>query len=147
MLLSALQSRLKTLVEVAPLLAARPVLVEDKGNLVNELEVTLQTQSLAVVIAVASGAVNSGPPRRRALWTESFEVVVHRGLLDAGDVPSTIAVLDELRGLLHGALIVADKPADGNFSCTRHDLREGGDGTYARVLTVTAENPVAYSGS
>lgn len=147
MTLTALQSRLQTIVAAASLLAGRPVLVEDKGNLVSELETSLETQSLAVVIALASGSVKSGSLPRRAAWDETFEVVIHRGALDGVDVPSTIAVLDELRGLLHGAHVVANDPQSAKFACTRHDLREGGDSTYARVLNVGIENTISYSGS
>lgn len=142
-MLSALKLRLQTLVAAAPLLAGRPVLVEDKGNLVAQVEAALQTQSLAVVIALASGQAKDGAPRRRALWTETFEIVIHRGLLDADDVPATDDVLDQLRALLHGAPLDPANPAAGAFACTRHDLRDGGDGTYARVLHVTIDHPVS----
>ncbi len=142
-MLTLLQSRLQTIVQSSTLLASRPVLIEDKGNLVNEVEVALQTQALAVVVAPASGDVKEGALPRRAAWHELFEVAVHRGVLDGDEVPSTVAVIDELRGLIHGAHV---NPANGSsqrFACTRHELRENGDGTYVRVLTVAVMDPIA----
>lgn len=145
MTLTELQNRLETLVKSAPLLNGRPVLIEDKGNLVSQVETALQTQSLAAVIALAAGETNSSALRGRAAWKETFEVVIHRGLLDAEDVPATLAVLDQLRLLLHGAQLDAATPTKGFFACTRHDLRDGGDGTYARVLNVTTTTPISIS--
>jgi hypothetical protein len=136
MTLTALQSRLHDLVVTAPLLSGRPVLTEDKGNLVADLEAALQTQSLAVVVALSSGEIKEGSLPRRGAWDETFEIVVHRGLLDAESVPSTPAVLDELIPLLHGAAVDAQSEAAGKFACRRHELRESGDGAYCRVLTV-----------
>lgn len=138
MTLSDLQARLVFLVSASSLLKDRPVLVEDKGNLVAEVEAALETQSLAVVVALASGQLASLPTPRRAAWQDAFEVVIHRGLLDGDDVPSTAAVLVDLRQRLHGAPLDAANPSRGLFSCIRHDLRDGGDGTYARVLLVAA---------
>ena len=136
MTLTALQSRLHDLVVTAPLLSGRPVLIEDKGNLVAELEATLATQSLAVVVALSSGETKEGALPRRAAWNETFEVVVHRGQLDSDEVPSTTAVLDQLVPLLHGAAVDPEAEAEGKFACRRHELRESGDGAYCRVLTV-----------
>ena len=141
-MLTELQSRLQVLVQAEPLLVGRPVLVEDKGNLVSELETALAEQSLAVVIAPVSGDVQAGALPRRAAWVESFEVVIHRGLVDGADVPSTVAVLDALRDRLNGAPIDATKAIGPVFATTRHELRENGDGTYARVLTVTTKTSV-----
>lgn len=146
MTLSDLQSRLRTLVAASPLLVGRPVLVEDQGNLVSELEVALSTQSLAVTIASSSGIMQSGSMRGRGAWDETFEIVIHRGMLDAADVPSTLAVLEDLRARLHGAPADPQARLTAAFACARHDLREGGDGTYARVLNVTTENTLSYSG-
>lgn len=143
MSLSALQSRLQSLVQAAPLLAGRPVLVEDKGNLVNEVEIALQTQALAVVVASASGEVHDGALPRRTAWRELLEIAVHRGILDADDVPSTIAVVDELRGLIHGAHLDPANATSQRFACTRHELREAGDGTYVRVLTIAILDPIS----
>jgi hypothetical protein len=143
MTLAALKARLQDLVSASPLLAGRPVLLEDKGNLVSELETVLQTQSLAVVIALASGQVKDGALRRRALWVETFEVVIHRGPLDGADVPATDTVLEDLRARLHGAPLDPAGPGEGAFACVRHDLRDGGDGTYARVLTVAIESSIS----
>lgn len=140
---SALKSRLQALVQAAPLLEGRPVLLEDKGNLVSQVETALQTQSLAVVIALASGQAKDGALKTRATWSETFEVVIHRGLLDGDDVPATDAVLDDLRARLHGEQADPANRHAGTFACIRHDLRDGGDGTYARVLTVSIERPVS----
>ena len=141
MSLSLLQSRLQSLVQGAPLLAGRPVLIEDKGNLVNEVEIALQTQALAVVVAPVSGEVHDGPLPRRAAWRELLEISVHRGVLDAPGTPSTLAVVDQLRGLLHGAHVDPANPASPRFACSRHELREAGDGTYVRLLTLTVLDP------
>ena len=143
MTLADLQSRLKAIVATSTLLAGRPVLLEDKGNLVAEVETALQTQSLAVVVALAYGQAKDGSLRQRAVWTETFEVVIHRGLLDGVDVPASLAVLDDLRRLIQGAPINPDDVRDGVFLCIRHDLRDGGDGTYARVLSVAIEQPIS----
>lgn len=138
-MLEQLQNRLKALVQEEPLLAGRPVLVEDKNNLVSVVETALDTQSLAVVIASASGNAKDGPLPRRSAWTESFDVVIHRGLVDAANVPSTAAVLDALRDRLNGAQVNPEAPSKNAFRCTRHELRENGDGTYARALTVAVD--------
>lgn len=144
MKISDIKARLKAIVETSELLTDRPILIEDKGNLVNQVETVLQTQSLAVVIALASGQAKDGSRQRpRAAWTETFEVVIHRGLLDGEDVPSTDDVLDDLRSRLQGELVTADQAGDGTFTCSRHDLRDGGDGTYARVLNVSIDHPIA----
>lgn len=138
MTLSDLQTRLVALVSASTLLTGRPVLIEDKGNLVSEVEAALDSSSLAVVIALASGEMPTPPTPRRAAWQDVFEVVIHRGLLDGADVPSTATVLADLRERLHGAPLNPDEAFRGLFSCLRHDLRDGGDGTYARVLLVAA---------
>lgn len=143
MTLADLKSRLAALVQASPLLAGRPVLIEEKGNLVSQVEAALQTQSLCVVIALASGQAKAGALRGRAAWDETFEVVVHRGLLDAADVPASDAVLDDLRSRLHGAPLDPSDRHAGAFACSRHDLRDGGDGTYARVLAVTLDHPIS----
>ncbi len=135
-MLIELQNRLKALVQEEPLLAGRPILVEDKGNLVSDVETALETQSLAVVIAAASGEAKDGSLQKRTAWRESLEIVIHRGLIDGADVPSTAAVLDALRGRLNGAKVDPLKPVGESFTVTRHELRENGDATYARVLTV-----------
>lgn len=136
-MLTELQYRIREIVLSEPLLEGRPVLVEDKNNLVAELEAALQTQSLAVVIAAASGDLKDTSLQKRGAWTERIEIAIHRGLLDAEDVPSTCAVLDALRERIHGAPLVTGK-MQGFFRTPRHELREGGDGTYVRVLTVEA---------
>jgi hypothetical protein len=140
--LTALQTRLRDLVAACPLLAGRPVLIEEKGNLVSELETALSTQSLAVVIAPASGQVQDGAPPSRAGWEESFDVVIHRGLLDDASTPTTVAVLDQLRAALHGAPLDAGRTLRGAFAARRHELRENGDGSYARALTIVVIHAV-----
>lgn len=142
MTLTALQSRLRDLAAGRPLLSGRPVLVEEKGNLVSDLEIALQTQALAVVVAPVSGANADNPPRGRGTWNESLEVVVHRGPLTDPDAPSTVAVIDDLREALHGAGVTDDGSVRGLFRTVRHDLRENGDGTYARVLVIAVEHSV-----
>ena len=142
MTLTALQSRLQALVAAAPLLTGRPVLIEDKGNLVSDLETALATVALAVVVAPESGQAKDGNPRGRAAWEETLEVAIHRGLMADEAAPSTVAVLDELRQLLHGAPIVADQSVRGTFRCLRHELRENGDGTYCRVLRVGLDHAI-----
>jgi hypothetical protein len=139
--LSSLQSRLAILVQTAETLAGRPVIIEDKGNLVSELETALSTQSLAVVVAPAGGETKAGSLRGRSAWDTTLEVVIHRGQLDTDPIPSTVAVLDELVPLIHGAPIDPNNPALGEFACRRHELREGGDGSYCRVLTVLVTHP------
>jgi hypothetical protein len=129
-------------VQTSALLANRPVLSEDKGNLVNEVEVALQTQALAVVVAPVAGEVKEGALPRRAAWRELLEVAVHRGVLDGADTPSTIAVIDELRGLVHGAHVDPASETSQRFACVRHELRETGDGTYVRVLTIAVIDPI-----
>lgn len=136
---SLIQDRLKALVTASTFLEGRPILLEDKGNLVSQVETALQTQSLAVTIALSGGS-NKSKARSRAAWDESFEVVIHRGLLDGVDVPATNDVLDDIRMRVEGAPIDAAVRLCEQFTCTRHDLREGGDGTYARVLLVSVVN-------
>lgn len=140
MTLTALQSRLRALVAACPLLEGRPVLIEDKGNLVSDLETALATTALAVVVAPASGTAKEPPARGRNVWSETLEVVVHRGPLADETAPTTVAVLDELRSAIHGALVDPTRAVLSVFACTRHDLRENGDGTYARALTVAIDN-------
>lgn len=142
MTLADLQTRLQELVAAEPLLANRPVLVEDKNNLVAQVEQALAEQSLCVVIAPAAGDVKEGALAGRAAWVESLEIAIHRGLLDTDGTPSTVAVFDALRLRLHGADISATRSIRGIFACRRHELRENGDGTYVRVLTVSATIPV-----
>jgi hypothetical protein len=143
MSLAAIQSRLKALVEAEPLLEDRPVLIEEKGNLISILESVLETQSLAIVIAPARGEVKPNALRGRAGWADAIEVIIHRGILDGDDVPSTVAVLDALRARLHGAPVDEDKPALTAFACTAHELRELEGDAYARVLTVEVISPVS----
>ncbi len=142
MKLTDLQTRLQALVAAAPLLEGRPVLIEDKGNLVSDLETALGTSALAVVVAPASGQAKDGNPRGRSAWDETLEVVIHRGPLTDPASPGTVEILDQLRELLHGAPIVADLSVRGTFRCVRHDLRENGDGTYARVLVVGLDHAI-----
>jgi len=137
MKLAAVQTRLETLAQGSPLLKDRPVLVEDKGNLVNELETALETQSLAVVVALSGGQARDGSTRTRTASDEKFELVIHRGQLDGVDVPSTLDVLEDLIERIHGTEVIADKPAAGFFQYVRHDLRDTGDGAYARVVEFT----------
>lgn len=139
---SQIQDRLKELVTASLLLEGRPILLEDKGNLVSQIETALQTQSLAVTIALSGGS-NKARAQKRAAWDETFEVVIHRGLLDGVDVPATNDVLDDLRMRLEGSPVNPAARVCEQFTCTRHDLREGGDGTYARVLLVTVVNTLA----
>ncbi len=140
-MLTQLQTRLRDLVAAEPLLAGRPVLIEDKGNLTFELEAALQTQSLAVIVAPVSGQAKSGQTSIKAHSEEAFEVVIHRGLLDGEDVPSTVEVLDALIARLHGALLDAAAPKPGRrFAYAGHQLRENGDGSYARVLALSVDN-------
>lgn len=143
MTLEDIQARLVALVQTCELLTGRPVLAEAKDNLVNQIEVALQTQSLAVTIAAESGQTRDGAPPGREAWEEQFEIVVHRGLVDAGNVPSTAAVIDALRDLIKGASSDPTKAGGLKFRCKRHELRDAGDGTYCRVLTVGLSNPVS----
>ena len=69
--------------------------------------------------------------------------MIHRGQLDGDDVPPTLTVLEELRGLIQGAPIDPAARLCAQFTCRRHDLRDGGDGSYARVLTVGLTQPVS----
>lgn len=152
MTLAALQSRLQALVAAEPLLAGRPVFIEDKQNLVSVIGAALAETSLCVAIAPASGAaseaaapqrVSSGTLPRRAASGEVLEIAIYRGLIDAPEVPSTVVVLDALRSRLHGALIDASNPRGGRFAYVRHDLRDQGDGVYVRVLQVAATVTIA----
>jgi len=136
MKLSEIKTRLATLVKSYEPVAKRPILVEDKGNLVSQLETALQTQSLAVVIALASGEKKDSGTQKRGAWNDTFEVVIHRGQLDGDDVPAADEVLDDLLDVLDGADVKVGDSSKGTFTCLRYDLREGGDGTYARVLNV-----------
>lgn len=140
--LAAIQTRLSDLVKASTLLTDRPVLIEDKGNLVAELEAALAVQSLAVVVALSGGKAKDNAQPKREIWVENFEVVIHRGALDGVDVPSTLSVLLDLRKRVHGAGLHATDRAQGTFTCTQHDLRDGGDGSYCRVLTVTVNTTV-----
>jgi len=137
--IATLQTRLVALISASPLLDGRPVLVEDKGNLVNQVELALQTNSLAVVVALASGEL-AATASSRAAWSDTFDVVIHRGLLDQDDVPSTAALLEDLRARIHAAPIDPAAPRGHAFAALRHDLRDGGDGTYARVLLISARS-------
>lgn len=142
MTVSEIKARMVAIVSASPLLTERPVLIEDKGNLVAQVEQVLQTQSLAIVVALSSGAAKDPQLRARALWDEVFEIVIHRGLLDGDEVPASDAVLVDLRERIGGSLMDPAKPTAGKFYCIRHDLRDGGDGTYARVLTVGMTQPI-----
>ncbi|MBS0632015.1 MAG: hypothetical protein JSS11_08890 [Verrucomicrobia bacterium] len=145
MTLADLQNRLRDLVAAEPLLAGRPVLIEDKQNLISAIETALAETSLCVVIAPVSGQakVSTQPqassvlPRRAAVG-EILEISLFRGLIDAADVPSTVAVLDALRARLHGAPLTADQSYRGTFAFVSHNLRDQEDGTYVRVLTFAA---------
>ena len=136
-MLQQLQTRLQTIIAAAPLLAGRPVLVEDKGNLTIEVENALATQALAIVVAASSGQAKAGQLRGRPGSDEEFEVVIHRGLLDDAAGLTTIAVLDTLCPLLCSSLCDPNNPAAGLFAFKRHDLRENSDGSFCRVLVVT----------
>ncbi len=137
MSLVALQSRLKVLVAAEPLLDGRPVLIEEKGNLVNDVETALAETALAVVIAPARGQAAAEQAKTAINSDETFEVVIHRGALADAESPSTVAVLDALRLRLHGALVAADAPTSGRrFRYLGHELRELGDGAYARALNL-----------
>jgi hypothetical protein len=136
-MIQALQLRLQAIVAAAPILAGRPVLTEDKGNLVNEVETALETQSIAVVVASANGNSVPNQARKTALFEEDIEVIIHRGALDDPSGLTTAAVLDALIPLIHGKPISATAtPTVQCFRAKRHELRENGDGTYVRVLTV-----------
>jgi hypothetical protein len=140
--LPALQNRLRDLVAEEPLLAGRPVLIEDHHNLVAIVEATLATQSLCAVISPVSGSAQDAQPRRQIHSAETFEIVIHRGVVDAPDTPSTVAVLAALRARVHGALLTPAHPAPAAAPCWRyvsHQLRELGDGAYARALVVEAD--------
>lgn len=146
MTLSDLQIRLQALVAAEPLLAGRPVFIEDKQNLVSVIEAALAETSLCVAIAPVSGGatestapqrVASGALPRRAAIGELVEIAIYRGLIDAADVPSSVVVLDALRARLHGALLDAANPGAGRFTFVRHDLRDLGDGVYVRILQVS----------
>jgi hypothetical protein len=149
MTLTAIQSRLYALVAAIPLLKGEstekgyPVLIEDKGNLVADLEQALETQSLAVVVALQSGECKGDSLAHRVTWAETFEIVIHRGPLEGDDVPSTLEVLEEITPVVHAAPIDADNPHAGSFECRRHELRESGDGGYCRVLTVGLSRSVS----
>lgn len=135
MALAAILTRAKSLVEAIPLLAGVPVLVEDKNNLVKMVEETLATQSLALVVGSASGSATAGQSRTVSQADEVIEIVIHRGLLDADTVPSTVQVYDALRPALHGKTILAGgQPGTPAFKFLGQELRELGDGTYARVV-------------
>jgi hypothetical protein len=135
-MLLKLQNRLHDLIAAAPLLAGYPVLVEDKGNLANEVENALTTQSLAIVVCSSSGQAKAGQLRGRALSSEEFEIVIHRGLLDDPNGLTTVAVINTLVPLIHGAPADPACPAASLFAFKRHDLRENPDGSFARVLIV-----------
>ncbi len=137
MSLTVLQTRLKTLVLAEPLLANRPVLIEDKGNLVYDVEAALATTALAIVISPTRGQAAPDQPKGSINSEEAFDVVIHRGALADTDSPSTVAVLDALRVRLHGALVSESGPGSGRrFRYLGHDLRELGDGAYARALGI-----------
>lgn len=152
MTLAALQLRLQALVAAEPLLTSRLVLIEDRQNLISAIETTLAETSLCVVIAPVSGSAkestqpqhmaSSTLPRRTAV-VEMFEISLFRGLIDAADVPSTVAVLDALIARLHGAALTADESYRGWFTFVGHNLRDQGDGSYVRVLTVGATRTIS----
>jgi len=140
--LIALQHRLRDIVAEEPLLAGRSVLIEDKNNLVTAVETTLASQSLCAVVAPISGSAKDGQPKAAINSTETFEVVIHRSPIDTPDTPSTVAVLEALRKRVHGALITANHPAPAAAPRWRYvswQLRELGDGAYARVLVCAAD--------
>ena len=141
MLLTVLQSRLREIVAAEPLLTDRPVLIEDKNNLVSTVETALATNSLAVVISPVSGAAGESQPKTAVNSTETFEVVIHRSPLDTPDTPSTVEVLQALRTRIHGATIDGTHqapPAAPRWRYVSWQLRELGDGSYARVLICSA---------
>ena len=142
MTLAALQARLQALVGAEPLLTGRPVLIEDKQNLVSQVDAALATVAMCAVIAPVSGEVKPGPTPRRAATAEVIEIAVHRSHIDAESVSSTVAVLDALRARIHGALVQADNPSAGTFSYLGHELREIGDGAYVRILLIGATVPL-----
>jgi len=135
-MLQKLQTRLQTLIASSPILFGYPVLVEDKGNLASEVENALQEQSLAIVVMPSSGQAKSPQLRGRALSEEEFEIVIHRGLIDAPAGLTTVAIMDTLVPLIHGAPTDPDAQKSSLFVFKRHDLRENTDGSFARVLIV-----------
>lgn len=141
MSLAALQERLRDLVAAEPLLADRPILLEDKGNLVYEVEDALATQALAVVISPAKGAARPTQSATQAHSEEHIDVIVYRGPLAEAEAPSTVALRDALLPRLHGAFVAPAGPGVGRrFSYVGHELRDLGDGAYARALTFRVED-------
>jgi hypothetical protein len=138
-MLQAIQNRLRDLIASAPVLAGYPVLVEDKGNLASEVENALQTQSLAIVVMPSSGQSKGQQLRGRALSEEEFEVVVHRGLLDDPQGLTTVAVIDTIVPLIHGAPTDPTIQKSSLFTFKRHELRENTDGSFCRVLIVATD--------
>lgn len=139
MTLSGLQTRLKVLVDAEPLLAGKKVLIEDKNNLTSQLETALATLALCVVIAPKSGTANATQAKGvgAANSDEQFEIVIHRSLIESNATASTVEVLDALVPRLHGAQIdAAANAASARFRFLGHELRELGDGSYARVISI-----------
>jgi len=135
-MLQQLQNRLHDLIAAIPALAGYRVLVEDKGNLASEVENALAEQSLAIVVMPSSGQAKTGQLRGRALSTEEFEIVIHRGLTDDPAGLTTVAVVDMLVPTIHGASTDPSVTQAALFAFKRHDLRENTDGSFARVLIV-----------
>jgi hypothetical protein len=138
-MLQALQNHLCDLIASAPLLAGYPVLVEDKGNLASEVENALQAQSLAIVVMPSSGQAKGQQLRGRALSEEEFEIIIHRGLLDDPNGLTTVAVIDTIVPLIQGAAADPGATRSSLFTFKRHELRENTDGSFARVLIVSAD--------
>lgn len=142
-MLTTLQSRLREIVAAEPLLTGRPVLIEDKNNLVAIVEAALAVNSLAVVVSPVSGTASDSQPRASINSVETFEVVIHRSPIDAPDTPSTVEVLQALRKRIQGAPVNPAHPAapaSVAFRYVSHQLRELGDGNYARALIVAAND-------
>jgi len=142
-MLADLQTRLQQIVASAPILANRPIKTEDKGNLVNEVENALAMHSICVVVAPANGNAKPGQAKLNAFFEEDLEVTIHRGLLDDPAGLSTVAIVDVLIPLIHGQPIIANHPAPHTaqlFRVKGHRLIENGDGTFARVITVSIDH-------
>lgn len=134
MTLSAIQSRIQSLISALPLLAGKPVLVEDKGNLAADVEQALAAMALCIVVAPSAGQAKSNQLRGRAASDEDFEIVIHRGMGDDPNSVTTVAVLQAIVPLLHGAPVDPDAPGSTSFAFKRHEMRENADGTFARVI-------------
>ena len=142
-MLAELQTRLQQIVASAPILAGRPIKTEDKGNLVSEVENALVMHAICVVVAPANGNAKPGQAKGNAYFEEDLEVTIHRGLLEDEHGLSTVAIVDVLIPLIHGAPIVANHPAPHAaqlFRAKGHRLIENGDGTFARVITVSIDH-------